>query len=185
MREHPRILARRYARALFEVARGEGAAVEAPLRGQLESFVRLLETNRQLQSTLANPALAPELRRRVLDAVGERARLAPLLSRLIRLLLEHEQLELLPALAEAYAEERNAAAGIVSATAVSAVPLDDAQKKALANALCDAVGRRVELKGEVDAGLLGGILVRVAGRTYDGSVRGRLAALRRRLAAGD
>jgi len=68
--------------------------------------------------------------------------------------------------------------------AVSAVPLAEAQRAALAQALGSAVGRNVELEARVDPAVLGGVRVTVGGRTYDGTVRSRLAALRERLVSG-
>jgi F0F1-type ATP synthase delta subunit len=47
--------------------------------------------------------------------------------------------------------------------------------------LRSATRREVELEIGVDTALLGGIVVTMAGRTYDGSVRGRLGALRKQL----
>ena len=38
-----------------------------------------------------------------------------------------------------------------------------------------------ELQARADPALVGGLLVKMAGRTYDGTVRGRLRALRQRL----
>jgi F-type H+-transporting ATPase subunit delta len=70
----------------------------------------------------------------------------------------------------------------VSAEIVSAVPLADPQQRALERALARQ-GASVELSTEVDPSLVGGLVVRAFGRTYDGSVRQQLAALGRRLAA--
>ena len=86
---------------------------------------------------------------------------------------------LLPDVVETYAQLANAARGIVSAEAVSAVPLAAEETRALAAAL----GGAVELVTRVDPELVGGVLVRTGGKTYDGTVRTRLDALRRRLAA--
>jgi F-type H+-transporting ATPase subunit delta len=61
------------------------------------------------------------------------------------------------------------------------VPLDDGQTRAVAEALRRATGQEVELVTRADPALLGGLLVNMAGRTYDGTVRGRLRALRERL----
>jgi F-type H+-transporting ATPase subunit delta len=75
----------------------------------------------------------------------------------------------------------NAHRGAVAAEAVTAVPLDEAQTRALVETLRRATGKEVELRSRTDAALLGGLVVRMAGRTYDGSVRGRLKSLRERL----
>ena len=49
------------------------------------------------------------------------------------------------------------------------------QREALASALGAAVGKRVELTSQVDPAVLGGVLVRMGGRNYDGTVRAQLA----------
>ena len=99
------------------------------------------------------------------------------------MLAAHDRLALLPALAEEYAAAWNAAQGIVTAEAVSAAPLEPEQLNALSGALRDALGATVDLRARVDPAVLGGVLVNAGGRTYDGTVRGRLLALRRRLVA--
>jgi F-type H+-transporting ATPase subunit delta len=171
----PRALARRYARALLEAAGPEALA----LRDELRAFGPVVDGHRELRRVLADPSVGSEARRRVLAAVAERAGASPLLRRLLDLLAARDRLGLLGDLVEAYAEVANAANGIVSAEVVSAVPLGDVQRQSLAA----AVGDRVELRCRVDTALVGGVLVKVGGTTYDGSVRTRLAALRRRLAS--
>jgi F0F1-type ATP synthase delta subunit len=42
----------------------------------------------------------------------------------------------------------------------------------------------VELATKVEPGVLGGLRVKMGGRTYDGTVRAQLEALRRSLASG-
>lgn len=175
-------LARRYARALLDVARIEGGDADAKAAAELRELAALLESNAALRATLLHPALGPEQRRRVLLAIADAGSLSPLLRRLLELLAARDRVALLPALAEAYAEVRNAAAGIVAAEAVTAQPLDAAQAAGLADAVGRATGRQVALRARVDPALLGGVLVRVGGQTYDGTVRGSLAALRARLA---
>lgn len=175
----PRVLARRYARALLDVAGREGATTALALRDELRALAPLVSGHAGLRRALLHPGLGAERRRRVLAALAERAGASVLLRRLLDLLASRDRVALLPDVVEAYAELANASWGIVSAEAVSAVALPEAQGRALAAAL----GGAVELRTRVDPALVGGLLVRVGGRTYDGTVRARLAALRRRLAA--
>ena len=176
----PRALARRYARALLDVAGREGREATLALRDELRAFAGVVSGHPELQRALRRPELGTDQRRRVLSALAERAGAPALLRRLVDLLASRDRVALLPDVVEAYAEFANAAAGIVSAEAVSAVALPEAQRRALAAALGDAVA----LQERVDPEVLGGVLVRVGGKTYDGTVRTRLAALGRRLAAG-
>ncbi|HSD27647.1 MAG TPA: ATP synthase F1 subunit delta [Vicinamibacteria bacterium] len=171
----PRALARRYARALLETAGGEALA----LRDEMRVLGPAVEGHPELGRALLDPGLGAERRRRLLAAVAERAGASALLRRLLDLLASRDRACLLPDVIEAYAELANAAHGVVSAEVVSAVPLPEAPRRALAK----AIGGTVELRSRVDPELVGGLLVRVEGTTYDGSVRTRLAALRRRLAS--
>ena len=175
----PRALARRYARALLYVAGREGTEAILALRDELRAFSPLVSGHAGLRRALLHPGLGAEPRRRVLAALADRAGATVLLRRLLDLLASRDRVALLPDVTETYAELANAARGVASVEAAAAVALTDAQSRALAAAL----GGAVELRTRVDPGLIGGLLVRKGGRTYDGTVRMRLAALRRRLAA--
>jgi len=180
----PGAVARRYARALLDVAREQKGPSLHELQDELLGFAQLLETNGELRHAVLNPALPAEARRRVLAALAGRAGASPLLHRLLELLVSRERLQQLPAIAEAYRDALDALEGRVRGEAVTAVPLGEPQRSALASALRGAVSRTVELKNPVDPQVLGGVLVRIAGRTFDGTVRTRLSALRERLASG-
>jgi F-type H+-transporting ATPase subunit delta len=172
--------ARRYARALLDVA-SEKKAADA-IAAELRSMVGVIAAHKDLASLLAHPAVSAERKRKLVGAVAARAQASELLTRLLTLLGERDRLALLPAVAEAYTQLLNASRGVVAAEAVSAVPLDDAQAREVSRALGALLGREVALSARVDPRLLGGMLVTMNGRTYDGSVRARLAELRRRLA---
>jgi F-type H+-transporting ATPase subunit delta len=177
----PRSIARRYARALLDVANEGGRRGVLALRDELRAFVPQLD-HPQLRTTLAHPALGAEPKRRLMLALAEAAKVTPLVKRLVELLSARDRLALLPDVAEAYADLANAAHGVVAAEVASAVPLGAERRKALESAL-KGKAKSVELRTRVEPALVGGLVVRAFGRTYDGSVREQLAALRRRLAA--
>jgi F-type H+-transporting ATPase subunit delta len=175
--------ARRYARALLEVAFQSADGDPAGLRRDLTAAAALLEAQPQLADALSSPAVPLEAKRNVVQAVWRQA--SPLLRRLMAMLVERGRLGLLPAIASTYGQLWNAARGVLPAEATSAEPLSEEQHAAVQRALGRATGRDVELTAAVDPGVLGGLLVRVGGQVYDGTVRGRLRALRERLAAAD
>ena len=74
-----------------------------------------------------------------------------------------------------------AARGILPVQAVSAVPLDEAQRRALCDSLAQKTGRTILLETAVDPSVLGGVKLRYEGLELDGTAAGRLAALRRAL----
>jgi F-type H+-transporting ATPase subunit delta len=183
MKRGEQTAARRYARALLEVGFESPDGDPAALRRDLEQAASLLESQAELADALSNPALPPEVKRTVVDAVWGAA--SPLLRRLLGMLTDRGRTALLPAIAAAYAQLWNAARGVLPAEATSAVPLSEEQLSSVQRALGRATGRDVELSAAVDPAVLGGLLVRVGGQVYDGTVQGRLRALRERLTTTD
>jgi F-type H+-transporting ATPase subunit delta len=171
--------ARRYARALLDVARGQDLA--EPVREQLRDLVALLAEHEDLSAALQHPALALERKQAVAREVLARLGSNVLVGRLVDLLMTRGRMDLLPDIEEAYGAEWNALRGVVTAEAVTAAALTDAQVDRLSATLAAVSGRGVELKTAVEPEVLGGVRVTMGGRIYDGTVRGRLAGLRRHL----
>lgn len=67
------------------------------------------------------------------------------------------------------------------AEVVSAVPLTDAEHKALETRLRAAHGDELAIRFRIDPAILGGLVVRVGDRYIDGSVAARLGQLRQDL----
>ncbi len=182
MKAGSRALARRYARALLDVslAQPKDGSPEK-IRPDLEEAAALLLEHKELASVLQNPAVSAEAKKKIVAGLSAKTKPVPVVNRLLALLAERDRLTLLPLIAEAFAEAWNSHRGVTAAEAVSAVALQPAQAEALSATLGQAAGLAVELKTRVDAAVLGGLVVHMGGKTYDGSVRGRLEALRETL----
>ena len=72
--------------------------------------------------------------------------------------------------------------GFVRAEVSSAVPLNAPQSAGLESELSKLTGKRMRLRFDVDPELLGGVVARIGSTVYDGSIRGELRQLDRRLA---
>lgn len=182
MKGAERGLARRYAQALLDLAseRGQLDAVREPLQAAAEA----LAAGSELAAALANPALPGERKQAIVRALWPvQDGAGGLVARLVALLAERGRARLLPAVHEAFVVLWNAHNDVVGARVLSATLLDEAQLRALRQALGQVTGRAVELRTDIDAQLQGGLVLELEGRVYDGSVRTRLRALRERLLA--
>jgi F-type H+-transporting ATPase subunit delta len=81
--------------------------------------------------------------------------------------------DIVSAFARLVAERR----GIVTAHVASAHPLSDVQRQQLRARLIEAGYGNVNIDERVDAGLLGGLVVRIGARLYDTSLKSRLQRL--------
>ena len=67
------------------------------------------------------------------------------------------------------------------AEVTSAAPLDNQRSAGLESELSNLTGKRMRLRFAVDPELLGGVVARIGSTVYDGSLRGQLQELRKRL----
>ncbi len=169
-------LSGRYAAALFDLAREDGA-----LDGVAEDLGRLqtmLEASEDLRRLVRSPLLSAEEQAKAMAALLERAEMGDLVGRFVGVLTQNRRLFALAAVIRAFfrllAEHR----GEVAAEVTSAEPLSVSQLEAVKGALARAVGSDVDLDAKVDAGLIGGLIVRVGSRMVDSSLRSKLQRLR-------
>jgi len=171
-------LVRSYAEALFRVAAAEGEL--DTVERQLFAFAKLLERETGLREALTDPSLPTENKRRLIaNTFGEHA--SPLTVNLLGFVVEQgrarELGRIVEVLAEVVAETREQAVAEVR----SAVPLDAARTKRLAEALSRATGRQIEVRVVIDPSVVGGAVARIGDEIFDGSVRSRLLEAREHL----
>ena len=171
-------LGRRYAKALFQLAREAGQ--EAKIGQELEQFNGAY-TQSDLKQVLVNPAFALEVRKNILAQVTQAEQLSELTRHFLSLLADRDRLPHLAGIVGCYRRLLNEAKGRVEAKVVSVSPLEPDWVDQLRGQLHGISGKDVVLQQETDPGLLGGLLVELEGKVYDGSIRTQLEKMRLRL----
>ena len=168
-------LAARYAAALFDLAdsRKELDAVAS----DLTSLRAMLRDSGDLQRLIRSPVLTRDAQARAMTALLQAAGSGDLVRRFIGLVAQNRRLFALPAMIDAYLAELARRRGEITAEVTAARPLDDRQRQAVAEAVQRAVGGRVSLDVKVDPALIGGLVVKVASRMVDSSLRSKLQRL--------
>ncbi len=165
--------------ALFLGAERTGQLDE--VEDQLFRFGRIVEANPQLSVLLDDPTADPAGRKALVGSLldGKANTLtARLLSGLATATQHRSFSRGIAELVEQAADRKNEVVGSVQ----SAIELDDSQRDRLAAALTKMYGRPVALHVQVDPQLQGGMRVTVGDEVIDGSIAGRLAALKRKMA---
>jgi F-type H+-transporting ATPase subunit delta len=168
--------AKRYARAVFELAEGEGQ-VEA--WGRRVSQVREVLSDPDVAHVLTNPTIATEQRMGLVSDLFDGVEA----TNLAKLLIESGRVREVDAIAEEFQRLADEAAGRVRATVTTAVELSAKDRDRVADELSKRLGKKVNLEVLVDPGILGGLKLQYGDRLVDASVATRLQQLRRRLAA--
>jgi F-type H+-transporting ATPase subunit delta len=179
-------LARRYARALLEVARErkEIAAVGAEIRAVAQVYGDLGARKAgepDLRSLVTDPSRPVAARRELLVKVFG-GRVSDLVLRFLILLLEKKRFGVVAEIADAYDHLADEAQGVARARVTTFRSLGDLQRVQLIDRLRRLTDRpTVVLEETVDPEILGGLFVRIGDQVIDGSIRGRLRRLRERL----
>jgi F-type H+-transporting ATPase subunit delta len=175
-------LAKRYARAIFELAREEGRVEAAG--DELGRATAAFDEPR-LRLLVLNPAIDAGSRLQTAKSVAAALDVSPTLVNLIAILAERNRLVLLPDIVRWYDIYLDAELGRARITIRSATPLSASEKNELVELARRLTGRReIVATTEIDADLLAGVVVDVGGTVYDGSVRAQLARLTKEVGAG-
>jgi len=177
-------LANRYARALVEVVTKAGAAgTPETVIGQLAAFQDVFRGSAELRSVLLSPAVPPAKKKAIIAGLGSRAGLGQVARNFLYVVADHRRLTLLSEMLAAVQALLDDQRGVVRAEVTTAQPAGPDDQSVLTARLSQRTGRNVQTRFQTDPGLLGGAVVRIGSTIYDGSVRGQLGALQRRLGA--
>lgn len=172
-------VARRYAKALFELAVPSGQAEE--VGANLADLMGLADRSPDLFGVFAHPLISPDRKQAVLEALLRRVGALPLTLRFIAHLARKGRLPALHGIASAYRDLLKAHQRRVRAEVFTARPLPEAEILQIRRRLAEAVRSDVEIEVGIDPALLGGVVVRIGSRVADGSLRNHLRQLGRSL----
>lgn len=168
--------AKRYARAVFELATGEGRVDE--WETQLGALRQVL-ANPQMVDVLSNPTIPIEQRMELVTSLKVLDHDA---SNLARLLIESGRVDEVGGVADEFERLADEAAGRVRAVVTTAVELEADDRDRVSRELSKRLGKDVTMDVLVDPRILGGLKLQYGDRLIDASVATRLQQLRRQLA---
>jgi F-type H+-transporting ATPase subunit delta len=174
-----------------QVATLYGKALLGAAGQRVEQIVSELESiikdgfNRfpKLEVAFASPRISEEEKDAMIGRIFG-GKVDQILLNFMKVLARRRRLGSLRAIQAAVSEMRDEQLGRLRVKVTSAQPLTDAQKKEITANLKSKFGKEVVLIEKVDANLLGGIVLRVGDKVYDGSVQGKLQTLKRAVASG-
>ena len=168
--------AKRYARAVFELATGESRVEEWAT--QLGALRQVL-SNSQMLHVLSNPTIPIEQRMELVTSLKVLDHGA---SNLARLLIESGRVDEIAGVADEFERLADEAAGRVCAVVTTAVELEADDRERVSRELSKRLGKDVSMDVLVDPRILGGLKLQYGDRLIDASVATRLQQLRRQLA---
>src|SRR5277367_6412120 len=158
-------VANRYAHALVDIVMAPGSPLKPEdALAQLRSVESLLQESAELRAALAT--------------IGG----STLIRNFVYVVIDHRRIGVFSDIREAFELQLDERLGFVRAEVSSAAPLPASLSAGLEAELAKLTGKRMRLRFDVDPELLGGVVARIGSTVYDGSIRGELRQLGKKLA---
>ncbi len=172
-------IARPYAKAAFEEARGENRL--GPWSEALHVAATVVADPR-VEALLGNPRVtSSELAQLVIGIAGPQ--LGEHRANFVRTLADNHRLAYLPEISTLFDEMKDEAEKVVDVTVTSAAPLDESLRKTLTAALERKLKRGVRMQCQTDPTLIGGAVLQAGDLVIDGSLRTQLSRIAYELTA--
>ena len=177
-------IARNYAQALLLAAEAHGTPEIERYGRFMEAVAGAVQADERIGVALESPRVSKAAKAALLErALGDLA--PPEFVRFLQAVVRRGRQGLLAEIAQQYQGLVDVKLNRVHAGVTLLEEPDARLQKEVIERLTRAIGKEVRAHFRADRGILGGVVVRVGDRIYDGSVRRKLAALRRRLLGGE
>lgn len=175
-------IAGRYAQALFDLAKEDGALMA--LEADADALGAVLTESPELAGMIASPVVNRTEQAAAMAAIAEKMGLGVLTSNTLALMAQKHRLFVLPQLVQDLKARIATEKGEVTAEVTSAAALTVGQRDALVATLKANFGKDVKLNTTVDESLIGGLIVKLGSTMIDTSVKAKLAALQNTMKEG-
>lgn len=165
------IIANRYAEALFQLSEDDNITKE--IYDELHSVVDIVKSNKDLDNVLKSPLVAKSEKVQLIETLFNN-KINNNLKNFLKILVEKGRISSLKSIELTFKQLLNEKNNVIEGTVISAIPLTDEKVKELEKTLSKKYNKNVTLENEVDASILGGVLVRLGNTQIDGSVKTRL-----------
>ncbi|HEY3132286.1 MAG TPA: ATP synthase F1 subunit delta [Acidobacteriota bacterium] len=172
-------LARKYARALVEVALEK--RIQQQVGADLDGFLRLFEENAEFRNVLENPAIPFRSKREIVKQLGAKAKAADEVTNFLSLLLQNNRITMLAEVQQAFVAVLNEKLGVLSGEVFTPTALPDEQKRNIESGVAGLTGKKVHLGYHEDPSLIAGVKIHLGSTIYDGTVRKQLEEIRKRI----
>ena len=172
------VAAKRYAKALFELAQEKGQTNS--VLEDLHELKIVYNDNKELEQLLGNPRLPMAKKKELLADVFKGAN--PLIINAMYVLLDRKRMNEIVSLVDEFNALANDASGIAEAKVYSTRPLTEVESASISTTFAKVVGKQsLRIDNIIDPSLIGGIRLQIGNRIYDSSLSGKLERLKKDL----
>ncbi len=144
---------------------------------ELHAFAATYSESAELKKAMEHPGFPAAAKRKLMEKLSAKLSLSAITAKALDCFLRRGRIGLAMDIAEAYSALLDERLGRQRVVVTSAYPLTDSEKNNLERVFSSITGKKAVLDAGVDRSLIGGVVARVGGAVFDGSVRNQLAKM--------
>lgn len=169
------VLAKRYAKALFQVGKEENALDD--FGKTLSEMAELYAQIPEVVDGLTNPVYPQDVREKVMARLVETMQASTFMGNFLNLLVQKRRADVLPDIAMVFKSLVDAERNMCRGTVISASEIPGDLNDKIKATLEKITGKQVVVTNEVDPSIIGGIIAKVGDLVLDGSIKTQLKGL--------
>lgn len=172
-------ISRRYARALIGLAEEKELVEE--IGRQLSDFAGILRQHHEALAILSEPLIPESERKSLVKSLAEKIGLHPWLLHFLYLMVEKERMAIIGDVDREYRQMHDEKLGWLRVEVVSADEPDPQFLHRIEKTLAKKLQKKIVARGERQADLMGGILLKMGHLVCDASIRHELEVIKQKM----
>ncbi len=174
------VIEKNYGNALYELVVEEKPDLLSEVWDELKAINSIIGDNPELIKFSGSPTVSKEEKLSVIEEIFK-GKLTDYTYNFLMVLTEAGRLDYFDKICRYFTSLCNERFGIADITIVTTEPISDETREKLRAKMASVTGKKVNIKEEIDSSIIGGIVIKYGNRSFDGSVKARLDALKAEL----
>ncbi len=162
----------RYANALILISKKGGLK---QIQNDFESFIKLIETNKDLKLVINNPLINVIKKSTILENICKAIKTQKIFLGFLKTLTKHNKIVLVEKVFSQFNKLIDIKEGFTEVHLTTSKKLENEKLKQIENIISQKIDCKVKLKKKVDPQIIGGIIIQIDSFMIDNSVRSKLS----------
>ncbi|MDO8427057.1 MAG: ATP synthase F1 subunit delta [Deltaproteobacteria bacterium] len=174
--------ARRFAKALIEIAREDKAHAE--YGRELRTALAIFKGTPELYKALLNPMYRIEERLSIMELVSGSLKLSPHVAKFLNVLVQTRNIRILEEVSSAYSRLEDELSGRLRVILESPDALDNSLLEEIKKKLSASTGKEIAVSYRNNPALIGGLVIKIDNTILDGSLKTQLQLMKEKILEG-
>ena len=162
----------RYAKALILIAKNNGLK---QIQDDFQSFVKLIETNKDLKKIINNPLINVAKKSAILEKVCKANKAQKIFLGFVTTLTKHNKIVLIEKVFSQFNKLIDIREGFTEVHLTTSTKLENEKSKQIEKMISQKINCKVKLRKKVDPQIIGGIIIQIDSYMIDNSIKSKLS----------